>query len=170
MTEEEKPQKKTFGQEVLDAQKMSGYQSVEDTWQAYQPKFIELIKEAVSKGEQAGLTKFYIWILIRKPPEAPNIMQICPYIRTTEPEPWKAWDHYCYEFNKKEGLKLLWSVPRPEVMNYILTNPHGFDPSYVRMLKKVKKRIDSHIASVNLFDEIGKLNKPIKKFNRRKVS
>lgn len=128
---------KTYGETVLEARAKTDYQSVGETLEALMPKFKEIIDEAVQKSYDAGIKgKYYIHIWVQKDPYAQNALHIYPQCRRTRPSPYQGHDHYLWSVENQSHVKFEWCIPCKEQLNYILANPHKFDPEYVSMLKK----------------------------------
>lgn len=140
---------KTYGQLLLDSQKLiNDGQEIGDTVGPMMQQLQNIIEQVVQmqyeqcKKSGFDLPKYYIHIFIVKDPLASqgmgvnNILRIRkPHVRKTRPSPYQDEDHYLWSVTNYERIKFEWCIPTKEIMGYILSNPHEFDRSYVKMLQ-----------------------------------
>lgn len=128
---------KTYGELMQEAASMTGKQEVGETVEPIMARFKSIIEEAVQKNFEKGVRgRYYIHIWIQKEPYAQNAMRIYPQCRRTRPSPYQGHDHYLWSVDDGGIVNFEWCIPKKEIVQYILKNPHEFDKNYVRMLKK----------------------------------
>lgn len=122
---------------MQEAASMTGKQEVGETVEPIMARFKSIIEEAVQKNFEKGVRgRYYIHIWIQKEPYAQNAMRIYPQCRRTRPSPYQGHDHYLWSVDDGGIVNFEWCIPKKEIVQYILKNPHEFDKNYVRMLKK----------------------------------
>ncbi len=117
------------------SQKTDDRQEVGDTWNEISKSWVNIVHECMAKAEAKGLKEYYIWILISKDPNVVNSMKIWPFVRTTRPSPYQAFDHFLYKVNSK-GVSFQWGVPSLATSSYVLAHPDKFPKDYVKTLRK----------------------------------
>ncbi len=128
---------KTYGQLMLEARAKTEYQEVGETLEPLMGKFQEIIEDAVQKNHDNGIKgKYYIHIWVQKEPYANNALHIYPQCRRTRPSPYQGSDHYLWSVEEGGKVTFEWCIPKKEIIQYILKNPHEFDVNYVRMIRK----------------------------------
>lgn len=128
---------KTYGQLMLQARAMTGRQEVGETVEPVLKDFHAIIEKAVQGNYDKGIKgRYYIHIWVQKEPYAQNTLHIYPQCRRSRPSPYQSDDHYLWSVNDGGKVKFEWCIPKKEVLQYILANPHEFDVNYVKMLKK----------------------------------
>ena len=141
---------KTYGELMLEARAMTDRQEVGETTEPLMARFKEIIEDAVQKNHDKGVTgKYYIHIWVQKEPYANNTLHIYPQCRRTRPSPYQGEDHYLWSVNGNK-VTFEWCIPKKEVLQYILKNPHEFDKDYVRMLRRYAsdklEKIDDYLV------------------------
>lgn len=128
---------KTYGQLMQDAAAKTDRQEVGETVAPIMERFKDIIEDAVQKNHEKGVKgKYYIHIWVQKEPFTQNALRIYPQCRRTRPSPYQGHDHYLWSVEDGGLVKFEWCIPKKEVVKHILTNPHDFDPEYVRMLRR----------------------------------
>lgn len=128
---------KTYGELMLDARKQTDRQEVGETTEALMDQFKRIIEEAVQANYEKGVTgKYYIHIWVNKEPYAQNTLHIYPQCRRTRPSPYQGHDHYLWSVEDGGKVTFEWCIPKRQILQYILDNPHKFDVKYVQMLRK----------------------------------
>lgn len=128
---------KTYGQLLLEARALTDRQEVGETSEALMKQFKAIIEDAVQKNYEKGVTgRYHIHIWVQKDPYAQNSLHIYPHCRRTRPSPYQGHDHYLWSVADGGLVKFEWCIPKKEIVQYILKNPHEFDQDYVRMLRK----------------------------------
>jgi CRISPR/Cas system-associated exonuclease Cas4 (RecB family) len=131
---------KTYGELMLEAAAKTDFQEIGETSEALMTKFKNIIEEAVQGNYDKHVTgRYYIHIWVVKEPYANNALRIYPQCRRTRPSPYQGNDHYLWSVEDGGKVTFEWCIPKKEVLNYILKNPHEFDVNYVRMLRKYVK-------------------------------
>lgn len=145
-----KESSKTYGQLILDAQKMiDSTQEVGETVEPIMRQLNDIIEQVVQMQYEAclknnfHLPKYYIHIFIIKDPLASqgmgvhNVLRIRkPHVRVTRPSPYQEEDHYLWSVTNYDNVKFEWCIPSKEIVQYILNHPNEFDVNYVRMLRQ----------------------------------
>lgn len=127
---------KTYGQLMQEAALLTDRQEVGETLEAVMERFKTIIDEAVQANYEKGVKgRYYIHIWIQKEPYAQNAIRIYPQCRRTRPSPYQGNDHYLWSVDDGGVVNFQWCIPSQEVLNYVLGNPHKYDPDYVRQLR-----------------------------------
>jgi len=127
---------KTYGQLMQEAALIMDRQEVGETTPAIMKQMERIIEEAVQGNYDKGVRgKYYIHMWVQKEPYAQNALRIYPQCRRTRPSPYQGNDHYLWSVEDGGKVTFEWCIPKKEVMQYILFNPHEFDAAYVRMIR-----------------------------------
>ena len=143
---------------MLEARSMTGHQEVGETSEALMTRFKDIIEEAVQKNYENGVKgKYYIHIWLQKEPYAQNAMRIYPQCRRTRPSAYQGHDHYLWSVDDGGLVKFEWCIPKKEVLNYILANPHEFDINYVKMLRSYAQdkleKMEDYLVDKKIYDQ-----------------
>lgn len=146
---------KTYGQLMHEARSLTDRQEVGETVGPIMDRFKLIIEDAVQKNYENGIRgKYYIHIWLQKEPYANNSLHIYPQCRRTRPSPYQGSDHYLWSVEDEGLVKFEWCIPKKEVLQYILANPHEFDEAYVGMLKSYcqdkLERIEDYLVEGNI--------------------
>lgn len=146
---------KTYGQLMHEARFLTDRQEVGETVGPIMDRFKLIIEDAVQKNYENGIRgKYYIHIWLQKEPYANNSLHIYPQCRRTRPSPYQGSDHYLWSVEDEGLVKFEWCIPKKEVLQYILANPHEFDEAYVGMLKSYcqdkLERIEDYLVEGNI--------------------
>lgn len=146
---------RTYGQLMHEARSLTDRQEVGETVGPIMDRFKLIIEDAVQKNYENGIRgKYYIHIWLQKEPYANNSLHIYPQCRRTRPSPYQGSDHYLWSVEDEGLVKFEWCIPKKEVLQYILANPHEFDEAYVGMLKSYcqdkLERIEDYLVEGNI--------------------
>lgn len=142
---------KTYGQLIVEAKMKTDKQEVGETVSELSKYFIRLVEEICQQQAERciergfRLSKYYIWIGLRKSDLTANALHIIPTIRVSRPTP----DHTIFKdsilwsVTDMNKIKYEWNVIADELANYILNNKPRFDvQTILQAIKQKTNKID----------------------------
>lgn len=130
------------GQAVYDMMKSGEPASTAgEVLDAYAPKFIKLLEEAVERGARHWQHPFCVMVLSRKEMLFPNVETHFFVDRQTIPDSFDMalqypnWTKTAYKVTG-DKVEILWSIPGDQDCIQVLKNPKLYDPELIRWIKE----------------------------------
>lgn len=143
---------KRVGQAVIDIlSKEQETQSVEETIEAFAPKFLEDLEKAVEEGKSKFESPYYVLVLSHKEMWAVNMMRNWFITRQTPPNGTDILTNYpnhmktLYKADIVKGnVSLVWTLPGYQDCISVLREPGLYDPQLVKWIEDCfNKKLDA---------------------------
>lgn len=126
-------------------------QSVEDTLEAYGPKYAEEIEKCITDNHKKLGFPFYVFVITKKEMWAVNLLRNFFIARKTAPEGLNMMTGYpnatktLYKVFSSDRVELVWSLPGIDDCKNIIKNPQLHDPELVKWVTDCfENKIDEH--------------------------